>query len=139
VHILDHAKLRRTGVVYTKSRWKTVHWIVGEDEQTTPLPDDIPDPWSEMVMKNQYLQELEERWFYNTKNNGRVTKDGTVSFNIVERYHPGLSNEVGPLWFALFVEDINGERFWDNNGGWNYEASGEPGLLASEERGWKGT
>lgn len=25
------------------------------------------------------------------------------------------------FWFALWAEDWQGARYWDNNGGWNYE------------------
>jgi hypothetical protein len=25
------------------------------------------------------------------------------------------------IWYALYVEDAQGTRYWDNNQGWNYE------------------
>ena len=30
----------------------------------------------------------------------------------------------GKFWYALYVVDANGNWFWDNNNGWNYETKG---------------
>ena len=26
-----------------------------------------------------------------------------------------------PFWYALYIQDSQGRRRWDNNGGWNYQ------------------
>jgi hypothetical protein len=104
-------------MVYTWNQWKDTLYFLGADEQCTPLPKDVPKfPLPEMMQQRRYLGNEEDYWFYYSGDSGRVFLNGNVVVKIYkfdDRHH-------GELWFALFVEDIYGNRFWDNNQGWNY-------------------
>jgi len=135
--------LNRTGIVYTTDRWKTAKWIVEDYRPTCHNEAPIKDPYDQMVEENCYRRDLEEAWFFYVTNNGRVQSNGFVCFKIF-RYPSWTSWEWYPVWFAIFVEDRNGVRFWDNNGGWNYEikidrSEKNDKLLRWRERGWMGT
>ncbi len=32
-----------------------------------------------------------------------------------------VANPPVKFWYAIYVEDVKGEKYWNNNRGWNYE------------------
>jgi hypothetical protein len=64
----------------------------------------------------QTVRQDSARWRRNIANPfGRDDEEWVVTMIIQSSQNPVR------FWYALYVEDGQGIRYWDNNNGWNYE------------------
>eukprot|EP01112_Ceratiomyxa_fruticulosa_P022611 TRINITY_DN8339_c0_g2_i2.p1 TRINITY_DN8339_c0_g2~~TRINITY_DN8339_c0_g2_i2.p1 ORF type:complete len:275 (+),score=25.73 TRINITY_DN8339_c0_g2_i2:322-1146(+) len=150
----------RVGIIYTWNHWENVNFMVGPDERYEPPPEFPKYPHDEKNSKRFF--DNEARYFFHDKSNCRLFKssphEGFFSINLhfgtsLSRYQRPFSNcnhtnYSSNLWFALFVDDKYGNRHFDNNNGWNFEARtwmhsyyNKPpnGFLKQTNHGWQGT
>ena len=106
----------RAGVVFTFDEWKSTHWKEGLDKRNNEEPYVVPDPMEEMKKYNMYLSDKEEDWYYSDTYSGWIFDNGDVAIKIYNTKY---------CWFALYVDDKYGNRYWDNNNGWNYDFTNE--------------
>ena len=59
-------------------------------------------------------------WEYNVPNDYGSYDEHWNWYQNLNGPQPTHNNPVY-LWFALYVDDQYGNRYWDNNGGWNYQ------------------
>jgi len=106
------------------------------------------------------FHEDEESWFYGDASyNGRLgtLQDQEIRFEFVfadSNWTVNWGNNINQgchdclsfckhMWYALYAEDWNGYRSWDNNDGWNFVAArrkNSPGLLMEKfDYGWRGS
>ena len=138
LHAQTYGFAVKAGIVYSTDRWETTKWIVGEDIRKNKHPILVQDPRPEMNRKGKYSHKKENNWFYDNSLDGWITETSQVSFKITFNVFPGFYMK-RECWFALFVEDMHGNRYWNNNNGWNYDLEHSKMLSCDSSRGWTGT
>lgn len=115
------------GLVFTTDEWRNTHWIIENyhkftDEFNLELSSSIGGIENLKYCNRHSVSPSENKIFY-------------------------LATD--KIWFSLFVEDHEGNRYWNNNGGWNYEIKivssisylrdKQPDLIKIYNTGWQVT
>lgn len=116
-HVFEPSSIAKVGIIYTWDNWRTVQEFVRSGEEL-------------------YQEMLINGYFYADSYNCKIQSNNTVNINfwfwnmgfnnettiVHSNYHNDYySPERSILNFTLFVEDFNGNRFYDNNNNNNYE------------------
>lgn len=160
IHYKNIDNLQKVGLVYTWNEWKDVIFWEGpsyrkNNKKTHIYPNIdnyICDPCLKKIKgecgcrKKDFYRD-EEKWFYNKSNNGLIMENTnivefTLTIDISMRMMGRFSRK--KLWLALYIEDKNGNKYWDNNGGWNYEIKttnvhDKEDILDFFDAGWQGS
>jgi len=97
--------IKKVGMVYTFDEWKTNHTALGQQVVA----------WQNGLHHNVKPEDL--MWLI------LIHPAQVIGGNLQKM----------KCWFALFAEDESGNKVWDNNDGWNYEARGEKLSVAFQD------
>ena len=139
LHAKTYGLAVKAGVVFTEDRWKSTEWIVGNDIRKIEPPKILEDPLQEMIKKGEYDCEKEINWFYDCEGNGWINENSEVSFKIIFPVDYAGRYWNFKVWFAFFVEDMHGNRYWNNNNGWNFDLEHSQRLYYDAYRGCMGS